>query len=308
MTAVFGRVFLPVLRNFAIATPSMTRQHDRDAVSRRHSQQLLDLIVRGRRGSRGAWRNRHADLEEHLLQTSRSDRDQHLRRFVAVVLERVRSADRHVGEHPGAGDEPLVANEKGDLAFEDVETSLFTAVDMRWGTTAGSDDGLKQSILAVRVLPGRQEAVHVADNGDRSALCGNSQRWLAAHGTFLTNNHRLPQGPCMTHHIGGYPRWRRSKPIWPACSISWWAHHKSASSFVLANGCGCGTGRSSSASSRPGSSRSTCSCTRSSTARRSAGEYAEAGCGTEFAPNKRLNSAEKSAASSGRSPRMRQSA
>src|SRR5215471_6698568 len=52
------------------------------------------------------------------------------------------------------------------------------------------------------------------------------------------------------HHIAGYPRWRRSRPIWPACNISWWAHHSNARNFVVANGCRCGTGWSSSALSK----------------------------------------------------------
>jgi len=46
------------------------------------------------------------------------------------------SADRHVGEHPGAGDEALVAKEQGDLAFEDVKALFLPAVDVR-GWSAG---------------------------------------------------------------------------------------------------------------------------------------------------------------------------
>ncbi len=52
----------------------------------------------------------------------------------------------------------------------------------------------------------------------------------------------IVHGRSSPYHIGGYPRWRRSRPICPACSISWWAHHSSASNFVFANGCGCDTG------------------------------------------------------------------
>jgi hypothetical protein len=45
-----------------------------------------------------------------------------------------------------------------------------------------------------------------------------------------------------SYHSGEYPSWRRSSPIWPACTISWRAHQCSISSFVLAKGRGSTTG------------------------------------------------------------------
>jgi signal transduction histidine kinase len=35
-----------------------------------------------------------------------------------------------------------------------------------------------------------------------------------------------------SHQSGECLRWRRSSPIWPACTISWRAHQNSISSFV----------------------------------------------------------------------------
>src|SRR5579885_268580 len=131
---------------------SMWRQLDLDAVAKGSSQQLLDLFLGGRRSGCCARRNRHTDLEEHLLQTRRGNGNEHPGRLAALVLERMGRADRHVGEHPGAGDEPLVANDKGDLAFEDVEAFLLTAVDVRGWPAAGTNEGFKQGVLATGVL------------------------------------------------------------------------------------------------------------------------------------------------------------
>jgi hypothetical protein len=81
-------------------------------------------------------------------------------------------ADRHVGEHPGAGHEALVAHREGDLAFEDEEALLLPAVDVRRRPAARRHDGFPQGVLAVRVVAGRQKAVHVPDDGDGAALAG----------------------------------------------------------------------------------------------------------------------------------------
>src|SRR5262249_52018293 len=117
-------------------------------------------------------------LHEHLLQARGGDRDQHLRRVVAFVLEAVGRADRHVGEHARRRDHPLAVDRERDLAFEDVEAFLLPAVDVRWGTAARTHERFKEGILAVGVLAGRQEAVHVADEGDGAALLGGSDNWL----------------------------------------------------------------------------------------------------------------------------------
>jgi hypothetical protein len=66
---------------------------------------------------------------------------------------------------------------EGDLAFEDVETLLLPAVDVRRRSAARRHEGFPQSVLAVRVFAGRQEAVHVADDGDGASVTG-----LADHG------------------------------------------------------------------------------------------------------------------------------
>src|SRR5262249_52125833 len=94
-------------------------------------EQLLDLLVCRRQGGRGPLFQRHADLEEHLLQPGGGDRDEHLRRAVALVLEGVRRPDRHVGERPRRGDGSLAVDRGRDLAFEDVEALLLPAVDVR---------------------------------------------------------------------------------------------------------------------------------------------------------------------------------
>ena len=82
----------------------------------------------------------------------------------------MRSPDRHVGERPGAGHDPLVADLKGDLAFEYVEAFLLSAVDVRRWSAARLHDRLPHGVLAARVLTHGKEAVHVADDGDGSAL------------------------------------------------------------------------------------------------------------------------------------------
>src|SRR5260370_36359188 len=141
------------------------RQLDLDAVSRCNRQQLLDFLFRGRQSGRRTFRNRHAKLEEHLLQPGRCNRNQQLGWSAALVLEGVRRSDRHVGEHPGTGHESFVANREGNLAFKDVKTLLLPAVNVRGGTAPWRHHGFQQDGLAVRVLAGRQKAVQVADDG-----------------------------------------------------------------------------------------------------------------------------------------------
>ena len=135
----------------------MTWQHNLDAISRRSSQQSLDLFLRGRGGGRSAWWDRHADFKEHLLKPGWGNGNQHLGRFAALVQERGLGADRHVGEHPGAGDVPLVANCERDVTFEDIEALFLLAMDVRGWPAAGGNECFKQGVLAVRVFAGRQE-------------------------------------------------------------------------------------------------------------------------------------------------------
>ena len=84
---------------------------------------------------------------------------------------------------------------EGDLAFEDVEALFLPAVDVRGWPAARRHDGFPQGVLAVGVLAGRQEAVHVADDGDGAAFAGlfDTNRWLLSivsphfAGNFPTN-------------------------------------------------------------------------------------------------------------------------
>jgi hypothetical protein len=64
------------------------------------------------------------------------------------------------------------ASQEGDLAVEDVEAFLLPAMDMRWRPAARRYDGFPEGVLAVRVFAGRQEAVHVADDGDGATFGG----------------------------------------------------------------------------------------------------------------------------------------
>src|SRR5262245_34716577 len=141
------------LDTFAIVAPhSMSRHLDLDAISRCNRQQLLDLPLRGRQSSRRTFRKRHAKLEEHLLQPGRCNRNQQLGWYAVLVLERVRRADWHVGERSGAGNEALLANREGDLAFEDVEAFLLPAVDVWRRTAARGHDGFPHGVLTAGVL------------------------------------------------------------------------------------------------------------------------------------------------------------
>ena len=60
--------------------------------------------------------------------------DDHPGQLVGVVPETVQAADRHVGERARLGDDSVVADLEGDLAFQDVERLFFPAVDVRRGT------------------------------------------------------------------------------------------------------------------------------------------------------------------------------
>src|SRR5438046_1566340 len=128
------------------------RQVDLDAVAGSHGQQFLDLFLHRRQGRRGTFRQWYTNLEEHLLQPCRRNRNQHSRRFTALVLEGMGRPDRHVCEHPGTRYQTLLANRERDLAFEDVEALLLPAVDVwRW-TAARKHDRFPQGVLAVGVV------------------------------------------------------------------------------------------------------------------------------------------------------------
>jgi hypothetical protein len=124
----------------------MWQQFDLDAVSRRSSQQLLDLFLRGRGGSRSAWRDRDADLEEHLFKSGWGTKISVLAGLPLSFLNECGVPNRHVREHAGAGDEPLVAKEEGDLAFEDVEAFFLPAVDV-WGWAAARRDNRLRGLI-----------------------------------------------------------------------------------------------------------------------------------------------------------------
>jgi len=82
----------------------------------------------------------------------------------------MRRSDRHVGEHSGAGHEVLVTYREGDLAFQNVKALFFSAVDVRGWSPTERHDGFPKGVLAVGVLAGRQEAVHIADDGNGPAF------------------------------------------------------------------------------------------------------------------------------------------
>jgi hypothetical protein len=64
-----------------------TRQLDLNAVCWCDGEEPFYLILRRRQRGRRSLDERHTNLEEHLLQTCRGDRYQHLRRLTALVLE-----------------------------------------------------------------------------------------------------------------------------------------------------------------------------------------------------------------------------
>src|SRR5262249_19564129 len=114
---------------------------------------LLDIFPRRRQGGRRTLGERHPDLHEHLLQASRCDRDQHLRRLVAFVLEAVGRADRHVGEHPRRRHDPLAVDRERDLALEDEEAFRPRAVEGGWGPAARTNGALKEAYLPLVSSP-----------------------------------------------------------------------------------------------------------------------------------------------------------
>src|SRR5688500_11386542 len=79
-------------------------------------------------------------------------------------------AGGHIRKHSSRRHDPLAARLEGNLTFEDVEALLRSAVDMRGRPAARGHDGFPQGVLAVGVLTGRQEAVHVTDDGDGAAF------------------------------------------------------------------------------------------------------------------------------------------
>src|SRR5262249_51818097 len=98
--------------------------------------------------------------------------NEHFSRAAAFVLERVRRADRHVGEHPRRRHDPLAVDRERDLAFEDVKAFLLPAVDVRGRSAAWTHERFKDGVLTVRVLAGRQEAVHITNDSDGAAFAG----------------------------------------------------------------------------------------------------------------------------------------
>src|SRR5262249_35998112 len=140
----------------------LRRKPDLDAVAGSDGQQLLDLFPGRGQGGRCTFGQLHADLEEHLFNTGRRNRNQHLGRLAAFVLEQVERSDRHVGESPGAGNEAVIADLEGDLALKDVEALLLSAVDVRGRSAARSGGCFKQGVLAAGVLACGQESVNIA--------------------------------------------------------------------------------------------------------------------------------------------------
>ena len=66
---------------------------------------------------------------------------------LALVLEGVRRADRHVGEHPRRRHDPLAVDRERDLAFEDVEALFLPAVDVRGRSAARRHEASHKAYL-----------------------------------------------------------------------------------------------------------------------------------------------------------------
>jgi hypothetical protein len=96
----------------------------------------IQFFLRGRWCCGRTGRDGLTDLEEHLLQAGRGDRNQHPGRSIRLVLEGMKRADRHVGEHSWTGHEAFVPDEDGNLAFEDVKPFFLPAVGVRGWTAA----------------------------------------------------------------------------------------------------------------------------------------------------------------------------
>jgi hypothetical protein len=111
---------------------------------------------------------------------------------------------------PGFRHDPLADDGEGDLAFQDVEALLLPAVDVRGRTAARRDKSLPQGVLAVGVVAGRQEAVHVTDDGDGAPLGRAVDDGIAGHASFLGC------GPFF-NRLTARRRWRiRQPPAWPS--------------------------------------------------------------------------------------------
>src|SRR5581483_884980 len=108
--------------------------------------------------------------------------------------------------------DPLVFDRERDLAFEDVEAFFLPAVDVRWGTAARTHERFNEGIIAVGVLASRQEAIHVAHDGDGAAFGRAVDDGIAAHPSFLGC------GPLFKRlTASGRHRWRSGQP--PACPV-----------------------------------------------------------------------------------------
>src|SRR5262249_61290842 len=109
----------------------------------------------------------------------------------------------------------------GDLAVEDVDAFVLPAVDVRWGIAARTHERFNQGILAVGVLAGRQEAVHVADEGDSAALLGGSDNWLHSIGFLPILRAESSRTSLPARSSRPTARRPRHLPARPAPSPSW---------------------------------------------------------------------------------------
>src|SRR5262249_11398280 len=115
---------------------------------------------------------RRANLEKSLFQPCWHHRNEHPGRTIRFILERMRCPHWHVGEHPGAGDDTLVADLEGNLSFDDVEALFLSGVKVRRWPAAWRHNGFKLGIFAIGVLAGCHEAVHITNEGNGAALAG----------------------------------------------------------------------------------------------------------------------------------------
>src|SRR5947199_5363677 len=77
---------------------------------------------------------------KELLEARRSDANQHARRLIANVLERVNDAARHVSCATGADFMPFASRKKCNSSFEDMKCFVLIHVMMRRRPTAGRCD------------------------------------------------------------------------------------------------------------------------------------------------------------------------
>src|SRR5262249_6708482 len=129
-----------------------------------------DLILcrRGRDGC--ALGQQYTDLEKHLLQAGGRQQNQHPRRLVTFVLERVGRSDPHAGKNSSSCHDPFVTDRKRDLAVEYVESLFFTTVNVRRRTAARLHDRFKHGVFAIRIIARRKKSICVAHYGNRPAL------------------------------------------------------------------------------------------------------------------------------------------